>query len=194
MNEVNVENYLTLTQKYSILLLATNDNEPLKGKIWFQKELFLVAENIQRLGDATEFEEDLMGPYSPNADAELEKLQVEGLVELSGKIRLTPEGEEVARRLEFRVSKETKEILSDMKSFINDLSEEEVLGFIYFSYPHMVTESIMLEEIKAKRCEIAVSLCRKKKVSIGKAALIAGLSQEDFINKAKANGVTVFSE
>lgn len=194
MNDVKIENYLTLTQKYSMLLIAANNNDPIKGRIWFQKELFLVAENIQRLEDETEFEEDLMGPYSQNADAELERLRVEGLVELSGKIRLTSKGKEAAKRLELKTSKETKEILSDMKSFINDLSEEEVLGFIYFSYPHMVTESIKLNEIKAKRCEIAVSLYRKKKVSIGKAALIAGLSQEDFINKAKSDNVTVFSE
>ncbi len=190
----NIENYLTLTQKYSILLLNANNSEPIKGKVWFQKELFLVSENIPKLADETEFEEDLMGPLSINADAELEHLRVEQFVESNGKIRLTQKGQEVARRLEARARPETKAIISDMKSFLNDLSEDELLGFIYFTYPKMVTESIEFEEIKSKRCEIAVSLYRKKKVSIGKAAQIAGLSQEDFIRKAQANNVTVFSE
>lgn len=190
----NIENYLTLTQKYSILLLNANNNKPIRGKIWFQKELFLISENIPRLADETEFEEDLIGPLSINAAAELEHLQVEQLVKLNGKIRLTQKGLEIARRLELRASPETKAIISDMKSFLNDLSQDELLGFIYFTYPKMVTESIKFEEIKSKRGEIAVSLYRKRKVSIGKAAQIAGLSQEDFIRKAQANNVTVFSE
>lgn len=194
MKDTKIENYLTLTQKYAILLLSANENEPVKGKIWFQKELFLVAENIPRLEDETEFEEDLMGPYSANADAELERLRTEGLVELTGKIRLTPKGKEVAGRLEPKASKETKEILSEMKSFINDLSEDEMLGFIYFSYPNMVSESIKFQDIKAKRHQIALNLYCKRKVSIGKAALIAGLSQEDFIGDAKAKNIAVYSE
>lgn len=194
MRENNIENYLTLTQKYSILLLSANDNQPIKGELWFQKELFLVAENIPKLEDETEFEEYLLGPYSENADAELEQLRTEGIIERNGKIKLTPLGKEVAKKLEVRASTETKAIVSDMKSFLNDLSEDELLGFIYFSYPEMTIESEKFEEIKAKRGEIAVSLYRKKKVSLGKAACIAGLSEEDFIEKAKANNVAVFSE
>jgi predicted HTH domain antitoxin len=190
----NIENYLTLTQKYSILLLSANGNQPITGKVWFQKELFLISQNISRLEDATEFEGSLLGPYSENADAELEQLRIEELAELDGKIRLTEKGQEVSQKLETRASKETKEVISEMKSFLNDLPEDELLGFIYFSYPKMVIESIKFEEIKRKRVEIAISLYRKKKVSLGKAALIAGLSQEDFIKKAQANNVTIFSE
>ena len=54
-----IENYLTLTQKYSILLLHANHDEPITGKVWFQKELFLISENIQKLADETDFQEDL---------------------------------------------------------------------------------------------------------------------------------------
>jgi predicted HTH domain antitoxin len=190
----NIENYLTLTQKYATLLVGANKNEPITGKVWFQKELFLVSQNIPRLEDETEFEGSLMGPYSENADAELDQLRIEGIVELNGKIRLTAIGQELAKKLETRASKETMEVISEMKSFLNDLSEDELLGFIYFSYPSMVIESIKFEDIKRKRGEIGVSLYRKRKVSLGKAALIAGLSQEDFIKKAQANNVTIFSE
>ena len=35
-----------------------------------------------------------------------------------------------------------------MKSFINDLSEDEMLAFVYFSYPQMTEESIVFEGIK----------------------------------------------
>jgi predicted HTH domain antitoxin len=190
----NIENHLTLTQKYTILLLSANNNQPITGKVWFQKELFLVSQNLPRLEDEAEFEGSLMGPFSENADAELDHLRIEGLVELDGKIKLTQKGQEVADRLKLKTSKETFEILSDMKSFINDLTEDEMLAFVYFSYPDMTIESIELDRIRERRAEIAVSLYRKRKVSIGKAAFIAGLSQEDFIRKARANGITIFSE
>lgn len=188
------EDYLTLTQKYSILLLNAHNNQPIVGKLWFQKELFLVSQNISKLEDETAFEEDLMGPYSENADADLEQLKIEGLVEANGKIKLTTKGIEVANRLKLKTSQQSSEIISEMKAFLNDLSEDEMLGFIYFSYPKMVIESIKFERIKEKRQEVALSLYRKRKVSLGKAAQIAGLSQEVFIQKAKANRIVVYSE
>jgi hypothetical protein len=113
---------------------------------------------------------------------------------MNGKIGLTAKGQEVANRLKLKTSTETEEIISEMKAFLNDLSQDELLGFIYFSYPDMALESIKFDRIKAKRGEIAISLYRKKKVSLGKAAQIAGLSQEVFIKKAQANRVAVFSE
>lgn len=188
-----VEEYLSLTQKYAILLLSANDFEPVKGKLWFQKELFLIAENVPNLEEETEFEEDLLGPYSEIADAELKQLQTEGIVD-TAKLRLTPFGKEIAKRIESKVSKNVLEIISDMKSFLNDLTEDELLGFIYFSYPKMAIESIKLERIRKNRQKIAVGLYRKKKVSLGKASNIAGVSQEEFIEKLREIGISVFSE
>jgi hypothetical protein len=188
------EKYLTLIQKYTLLLLSANDGQPITGRVWFQKELFLASKNLPRLESETEFEGSLMGPYSENADAELDQLRIEGLIECDGKIKLTAKGQEVADRLKQKASKETIELLSDMKSFINDLSEDEMLAFVYFSYPDMTIESIKLEEIQTKRVDLAMRLYRKRKTSICKSAQIAGLSQEDFIGIARARGTTVFSE
>jgi predicted HTH domain antitoxin len=190
----NIENQLTLTQKYTLLLLSANNNQPITGKVWFQKELFLVSENLPRLEKETAFEGSLMGPYSENANVELEQLRTEGLVQLNGKIKLTLEGQKVVERLKLRATEQTKAILEEMKSFINDLSEDELLAFVYFSYPKMTEESILYDEIKQKRVILAISLYAKKKVSIGRAAIIAGISQEDFITIAKENGIAVFSE
>jgi predicted HTH domain antitoxin len=187
MND-NIENHLTLTQKYTVLLLGANNTEPITGKVWFQKELFLISQNLPRLEEETEFEGSLLGPFSENANAELDRLQIEGLATLDGKIKLTPKGIEAADRLKLKASKETLELVSDMKSFINDLTEDEMLAYVYFSYPDMTLESIELDRIRERRIELAMSLYRKRKVSIGKASLIAGLSQEDFIRKAQANG------
>jgi predicted HTH domain antitoxin len=189
-----IEDQLTLTQKYILLLLEANNNEPITGKIWFQKELFLVAQNIPRLESEAAFEGSLMGPYSENANAELDQLRIEGLVKLNGKIQLTTEGAIVAERVKLKATPQTKEILEEMKTFINDLSEDEMLAFVYANYPDMTEESILWSEIKQRRVQLSISLYLKRKLSLGKAAFVAGMSQEDFLEKAKAKGATVFSE
>lgn len=185
--------YLSITQKISILLFSANNFGPIRGKLWFQKELFLISENISQLEDETDFDEDLLGPYSELADVELEQLQTEGIVDKK-KLKLTPFGKEVAKWMESKARRNFLKLISDIKSFLNDLTKDELLGFIYFSYPEMTPESVEFERIKEKRQPIAISLYRKKKVSLGKASSIAGVSQEEFIEKLRTMGIDVFSK
>lgn len=187
------DEYLSVTQKIAILLLGANLFEPIRGKLWFQKELFLVAKNIPHLEEETDFEEDLLGPYSETADDELKQLQIEGIVD-KRKLRLTPFGIKLAKLLELKASKNLLQLVSDIKSFLNNLTKDELLGFMYFSYPEMRTESVEFERIKENRRPIAIRLYEKGKVSLGKAAEIAGLSQEEFIETLREKGIPVFSK
>jgi predicted HTH domain antitoxin len=194
MKEImNVDEYLSIMQKASIILLSANNFEPVRGKLWFHKELFLIAENISRLAEDTDFEEDLLGPYSEVLDAELSQLQTEGIVDKK-KLRLTPFGRDIARLLESRASEDILKLFSDVKSFLNDLTQDELLAFIYFSYPHMAVESVIFKRIEENRQPLAIRLYHKKKVSLGKASRIAGVSQEEFIEMLRERGFTVFSE
>lgn len=193
MESSYADEYLSVTQKIAILLLGANLFEPIRGKLWFQKELFLVAINIPHLEEETDFEEDLLGPYSETADDELEQLQIEGIVD-KRKLRLTPFGRKLAKLLELKASKNLLQLVSDIKSILNNLTKDELLGFIYFSYPEMRTESVEFERIKENRRPIAISLYEKGKVSLGKAAEIAGLSQEEFIETLREKGIPVFSK
>lgn len=184
---------LSLIQKVSLLLLSANNFERVRGKLWFQKELFLIAENMPNLKEEAVFEEDLLGPYSETLDVDLKQLQIEGIASKK-KLELTPLGKNIAERLRSKVSVSALKIISDMKTFLNDLTEDELLGFIYFSYPEMRIESIKFEEIEENRQPIAIGLYRKKKVGLGKASKIAGLSQEEFIEKLRGSGIIVYSE
>jgi predicted HTH domain antitoxin len=69
-----------------------------------------------------------------------------------------------------------------------------MLAFVYANYPDMTEESILWSEIKQRRVQLSIVLYLKRKLSLGKAAFVAGMSQEDFLEKAKAKGATVFSE
>lgn len=187
------EDYLSVTQKIIVLLFSANSFEPIRGKTWYQKELFLVAENIPRLIEETDFEEDLLGPYSELADNELKQLRIERIVE-KRRLRLTPFGRKLAELFESKASKNLLQLISEIKSFLNNLTYDELLGFIYYSHPEMRTESIEFKRIEKIRQPIAISLYEKGKVSLGKAAEIAGLSQEEFIETLKEKGIPVFSQ
>jgi len=193
MGNRDIESFLSNTQKIAILLLSANLFKPIRGKLWFQKELFLISENIPQLKEETDFEEDYLGPYSEFADNEFDQLKIEGIVE-KRRLRLTAFGRELSRKLESKASKNLIQVISDIKSFLNNLSLDELLGFMYFSYPEFTTESIEFERIKKDRVPIAVSLFEKGKVSLGKAAEIAGSSQEELIKVLGEKGIPVFSK
>ena len=53
--------------------------------------------------------------------------------------------------------------LKIFKEFLNDLPDEEILAFIYVSYPDYISESAKWDELKPERIKIAVSLLRKEK-------------------------------
>jgi predicted HTH domain antitoxin len=193
MNDRNhLEDDLSLTQKITILLLGANCSEPVRGKLWFQKELFLIAQNVPELEEETEFESDFIGPYSEIADEELDHLRIEGIVEKE-KEKLTSIGEEIKKRIEKQFPSEIGQFVSEMKSFLNDLTKDELLGFIYYTYPRMRVESVEFERISGIRKDIAISLFKKGKVSLGKAAVIAGVTQEELIKLLHVIGVKVYS-
>jgi uncharacterized protein YwgA len=185
---------LTETQKYTLLLLSANNYEPVRGKLWFQKELFLLAKNSDELAEQADFEADFMGPYSESADEELEQLEFAKVVEKEGnKLKLTGLGRDIAEILEKNTSDEEKEMIEDFKSELNDLTEDELLGFIYFTFPEMTRESVKFEKIKPKRMNIALSLYAKSKISLGKALEIAGMNIDTFIKEAKLKGIQIYT-
>ncbi|MFZ3058501.1 MAG: UPF0175 family protein [Candidatus Methanoperedens sp.] len=189
-------NTLTNLQKVSILLLAAKDFEPIKGKLWFQKELFLLSKNSPNLEKESNFEADFMGPYSESADVCLEQLMLSGIIEKEEKssaIRLTPLGRVISKQIQKSISKEKMELFDDFKNFLNNLSQDELLGFIYFSYPEMKLESLKFEEILPRRKVIAFSLFKKHKISLEKASEIAGISVEKFIQFLQERKIAIFS-
>lgn len=186
-------NSLSPLQALILLLLDANRGEPIKGKTWLQKEMFLLVHNTgkDKIIQGAQFESHHYGPYSETIDAELDTLRMIGLIEIDRSIRLKPEGKKLASRLREVVSNEFLELVKEIKNNLNDLSEDELLAYIYFTFPKMTTESRVLERIKNKRKRLAISLYKKGKVSLSKAAQIAGMSVSDFIELLKKRRIPV---
>ena len=59
-------------KKNLLLLLSSKSNEAIQGKLWYQKELFMLSKNNEELEEEAGFEAYFWGPYSELADEEME--------------------------------------------------------------------------------------------------------------------------
>lgn len=167
-------------------LLHADRNEPLKGKVAFQKEMFLIADYIENIRRQAEFIPHIFGAYSEAAENEMGNLRSLGLVkEKDHEYRITPNGVSALNKAKPAFSQEQIEAIQDYKKFLNDLSEDEILLFVYVSYPDFKEESAVYERIIKKRIPTAISLYKKGKVGLEKAAFLAGLPIEKFLDQAR---------
>ena len=166
-------------EKLVLYAIGAVDNSPLKSRIKIQKLMFLISNIFKDFQGLLHFEPHLFGPYSETLDNVLESLIRLGFVESIGSnFRLTNPGLKAYSSL--KPKPELARVIDDFKRFLNDLNDEEVLAFIYASYPKYISESVKWDELKPRRKDFAISLFRKNKVSFGKAAEIAGLNPVEF--------------
>jgi len=167
-------------------LLHAGGNSAVRGDVLFQKELFLIGDYIEQVGDDADFTPHIFGPYSEAAEVALGELISLGLVRRSeGGYTLTPDGVRVWEKVCSVFHTEESGAIEDFKVFINDLSVDEVLLFVYITYPEYTRESARLRDILKKRVPLSASLYRKGKVSLEKAAFLAGMNMESYLDYLK---------
>jgi len=178
--EIDLEQ-LTPIQALILLLLDSENAQPVKGKTWLQKEMYLILNNVgKEIAEDAQFEPHHFGPYSEVVELELANLRLLNLVKEDREIRLTGKGKKLAAKLRRFVNPRFLEFISEVKKELNDLTEDELFAYIYFTFREMTKESRALERILRKRKRLALSLYCKRKVSLSKAAQIAGVSVSEF--------------
>lgn len=167
-------------------LLHASDNAPLKGNVAFQKEMFLIADYIDKIREQAEFIPHILGPYSEAAENEMGNLRSLGLVKEQGnRYQITSAGITAIGKAKFSFSAEEIEAIQDYKQFLNDLTEDELLLFIYVSHPEFTKESGVYDRVIKKRISSAIALYKKGKISLEKSAFLAGLPVEKFLDKVR---------
>jgi len=167
-------------------LLHAGGRSAVRGDVIFQKELFLIGDYIERIGDDADFTPHIFGPYSEPAEVALDELVSLGLVRRSaGGYTLTPDGVRVWERVRSAFPNDESGAIEDFKAFINDLSVDEVLLFVYVTYPEYTCESARFRDILRRRRPLSASLYRKGKVSLEKAAFLAGMNLESYLGYLK---------
>lgn len=176
-------------EKLILFTIGSLNRAPIRSKIKIQKILFLISNVFKGFQDLLEFEPHLFGPYSETLDFVLDSLIKLGLVKKEGSnYSLTDDGQRLVKS--FKPKPELINVINDFKSFLNDLSDDEILVFIYASYPRFISESVKWDDLKPNRVSIAHSLLNKGKISFSKAAEIAGMSSVNFDKLLKSRGMT----
>jgi uncharacterized protein YwgA len=170
-----------------LVLLNVNDEKPVKGNITFQKEMFLISNYIDKVNERAEFIPHFLGPYSEASEASMNNLISMGLVEKKegNTYKITPSGIKALDLKQNLFSSEEKESIADFKEFISNLTNDEILLFIYASYPDFTIESTEYRRIMKSRVKNSISIYKKGLVSLEKAAFLAGVNIETFLDLHK---------
>ena len=175
-----------------ILLLLYAAGGRIPSRIHMQKALFIAARHVDELGEVLEFNAYRMGPWSEEVNDALENALLSGLVSESGDgISLTDQGIAKARVLWNELSERHRRILKDVAKFVNAMSIDELLLYIYTVYGYG-EKSDVIDKLLRRRRELAMSMFRKGLVSIELAARIAGEPLPRFVEYLKRRGVKPF--
>ena len=183
-------------EKYLFLLLYAEGPkkakyEPILGNLWMQKEMFLVFRNIPSAEE--EFEGYLLGPFSELVDEYASQLIVSEYVNKDSEgLKLTEKGRKIASKLWEGEKDETKQMIADVKSLLNDMNRDELLVFIYSTFKEFTEESEIKEEIERKRVDASVSLFKKHKISLKRAAILAKLPVEEYVALLKSMRIPIY--
>lgn len=171
-------------------LYASGGRTP--SRIHVQKALFIASRYIDELSEMLEFNAYRMGPWSEEVSDALEASLVNGLViESEGGITLTNAGSGRAEAVWDRLSDTYRRVLTDVANFVNRMTEDELLLYVYTVYGYG-EKSDVIEKLLRRRRELAVGMLRKGLISIGLAAKISGEPLPRFIEYLKRKGIKPF--
>lgn len=183
--------------KIILILLLQKNKEKIPGKLWLQKELYVILKNLKTVTAEEIYEPHLLGQFSEDAEVAVEQIGMMGLLDpMKSGFNLSEKGEEVAKEALKEFSQESLQFIEEIKEFLNDMKENDLLGYIYYTYPEMAVNSIKKQEIEQKRVEIAIQLYLKEKISIGKAVELAGIKRIDLIKllRKKDSSLEIYAE
>lgn len=164
-------------------LLEANDEKPVRN-VAFQKEMFLISNYIDKVNERAEFSPHSLGPYSEVSRVSMDNLVSMGLVEKKkgNAYKITPTGIKVLCLKQDIFFPEEKEAIADFKGFIDNLTNDEILLFIYASFPNFTIKSTKYRRIMKSRIKNSISIYKKGIVSLEKAAFLAGVNIETYLN------------
>lgn len=175
-----------------IILLANANGESIKGRLKLQKMMYLLSDKIEEIKEQSSYDADNYGPYSEVVDEEEQYLEQIGVLTSSpGEIALTKTGKEIAQEMSKNEDEKILKVLNEYKKFLNDMTGNELLAYIYSAYPDMTEESVKYENLKPNIENYILSLIRKQKISSQRAAELLDRSQDYIIKKMKDKRMAV---
>ena len=140
-----------LTAKDFVLLLLNSDNQkPIKGNLFFQKEMFLIVEEVYPdLREELDFFPYDYGPFSKNLVNLLNKLKEDNFVKFEESEAniyfITIKGKNYIEKIKF--PEDIIEKVNNLKIGSNKLGYKGLLRYVYFNYPKYTKNSKIKNEV-----------------------------------------------
>jgi len=184
MNELKM---FSPPEKYTLMLLYAGGG--IKGKLWLQKEVFVLSKVFEELAEELDFEAFGYGPYSEGLEWCRNALENSGLVVGT---QLTEEGRAIVAKLWGSASEKEREIIKAIAEFFESLEKDELLLYFAVVYPNTVERNSRIDRILKQREEIALRMLCSGKVSLSLAAVLAGLPIEEMVDRAVEKRINIF--
>lgn len=99
-------------------------------------------------------------------------------------ICITRLGRRVADRAAERESRRSLGMIGEYKGMFNDMTVDELLAYVYSAYPDMATRSPAYDRVMPNVEGHVMSMLRKEKVALGRAAELLGRPYGDVLRMA----------
>ena len=163
-----------------VLLAASNGGESIRGRIKLQKMVFMLTEIKAWKDGPCGYVAGGYGPHSDIVEEEAARLENAGILRTDGEdVSITQLGGEVAGRIADGEDRRTLARIDRYKEVFNSLTADELLTYVYSTYPDMATRSPTYDRIMSSKERHAVSMLVKGNISLGRAAEILDRPVED---------------
>jgi predicted HTH domain antitoxin len=175
---------------FFMLLYAPIDGSlfvPVQGETWLQKEMYALSRIFPDIEEDADFEAYHYGSFSESVDEVKDQYKNSKYVtrDPRGQLQLSAKGLELAEEVWRAATFEERRAVQEVKQAYNDMGRDELLLFMYGTYPETAENSDVRERIMANRRGLALNLYKKGKVSYQKAAELAGMRLDDFMQQVK---------
>ena len=173
-------------ERYLFLLLFAPDSSgrfshPIRGNTWLQKQMFVLSKLNDQLAEDTEFDAYAMGAYSDTLAEVQDQFYISGFAERDNEeMRLTLDGRREAEKVWSHASDTERKTVTMVKTWLNDLTFNELLAVIYGMYPESASKSEVKPQVDARLPDLAVNLLRKGKVTFDFARRMTGMTSQQF--------------
>ncbi len=171
------------TRSFLVLVLFMEDRTKQKAmnKLHFHKSLYYF-ENLKQNKEIS-FSNFKYGVVSFELQENMETLVESGLViKIRTKYVLTQEGEDLAKKLLLEYDDETLRNLKYSKDLLNDLSDKELLFFMYMTFKETQENSIALKNLMKNKDRWVKNLFQKGRINSATASQWLEMSQRDFLD------------
>jgi len=145
-------NQAALIDKWIIVLLASNNNDPIKGRIRFTKDFFLIAKKfLPDLYEICQFYPYHFGPYSTRFAERVNVLKHEEIIQARLKYQdweyyLSDSGCNIASEFIKDIDQNLLFKVSKIKEKNKNLKLRELLKELYLDYPYFAKKAVKRSE------------------------------------------------